>query len=116
MHDAALMKIPYRIDNWADDIPGLFLSVDFLFKNFFIELASREVFEHKVDIFFVRVEVIKLNNIGMADVFHDINLSFEQNLLLFVHLLPELATWYFFMIFIATGLPVFFYRPFTTFA
>ena len=36
----------------------------------------------------VGVEVIKFNNIGMLNIFHDMNFPFQLNLFLLVHFLP----------------------------
>ena len=116
MNDTTLMEIPDGINDRADDISGLLLSIDLLFHNFLIQLSACQILQNKVDILFICIEIIELNNIRMADIFHDIDFPLEQNLLFLIHLLSELKIPYFLMILIATGLPVFFYLPFTTLA
>ena len=116
MNDSTLMKIPDGIDDGTDDISGFLLCVNFLFHDLLIQFTSGQIFQNQVNILFVSVEVVELYNVRMADVFHDVNFSLQQNLFLLVHLLSELLMRYFFMIFIATGFPVFFYLAFTTFA
>lgn len=110
------MQISNGIHNGTHDSPGLLLRVNFFLTDLLIQLSSRQIFKHQIDIFFLEEAVVKLHYIGMADMLHDVNLSFQQNLLLFVHLLPISHHSYFFIIFIATILPVFLFRPFITFA
>lgn len=47
------MEVADGINDGADDVPGFFLGVDLFFKDFLIEFTSCEVFEYKVDIFFI---------------------------------------------------------------
>ena len=77
MDDSAFMQVPNRINDGADDVSGFFLSVDLFLDYFFIEFSACEVLQDKVDILFVCIEVIELDNIGVADIFHDVDLSFE---------------------------------------
>lgn len=89
MYYTTLVEIADGINDGTDDIPGFFLSIDLFFEYFLIEFPACEVFEDKVDIFFIWVEVVELDDVGVADIFHDVDLSFEEDLLLFVHFLSE---------------------------
>ncbi len=87
MHNTTLMQVPDGIDNWADNIPGLLLRIHLLLNDLLIQLTPCEILQHEVDIFLISIKVIKLDNVGMLDVLHDINFPIEQDLFLLVHLL-----------------------------
>jgi hypothetical protein len=114
--DAALVQVADGVDDRADHASGLFLRVDLLLADFLVEFAAGEEFEDEVDVLVVGEVVVELDDVGVADAFHDVDLALEQDLLLLVHLLPEWGASYFLMIFTATSRPVFFSRPRTTFA
>lgn len=116
MHDPALMQIPDRIDDRTYHLPRLLLSVHRLLSDLIVQLSTRKVLQHQVDVFLVGVAIVKLDDVGVTDVAHNVDLPFQQNLLVLVHLLPESGPKYFFMILIATTFPVFFSRPRITFA
>ena len=87
MYNATLMQISDGIDNWTDDIFGLFFCVDLFFHDFLVKLSPAEILEYKVDVFLIRIEVVELNDVRMLDVFHDMDFSFKQYFLLLVHFL-----------------------------
>ena len=89
MNDAALMQVSYGIDNWTDDIFGFFLRVNLFFHDFLVKLSPTEILEYEVDIFLVGIEVVELNDVRMLDVFHNVDFSFKQYFLLFVHFLSS---------------------------
>jgi hypothetical protein len=86
------MEVPNSVNDWTYDVSGFLLSVNFLLHNFLIQLTPCQIFQNQVNVLFVSVEVIELHNVWMADVFHDVNFPLKQNLLFFVHFLPELTT------------------------
>jgi hypothetical protein len=47
------MEVADGINDGTDDIPGFFFSIYLFFEYFLIELTTCEVFENKVDIFFI---------------------------------------------------------------
>lgn len=89
MDDAALMKVADGVDDGADDLPGLIFSVDLLFCDLIVEFPSREVLQNEVDIFGITVVVIELYDVGVLNIFHDVDLAFQLDLFLLVHLLPD---------------------------
>jgi hypothetical protein len=89
MYDAALMQISYGINNWTDNIFGLFFGVDLFFHDFLVKLSPAEILEYEVDIFLVGIEVVELNDVRMLDVFHNVDFSFKQYFLLLVHFLSS---------------------------
>mgnify|MGYP006912545474 FL=1 len=87
VHNTALMQIPYRVNDGTDNVSGLLLSVNLFLNDFLIKLSAGQVLQNQVNVLFVWVEVIELDDVGVLDVLHDVDLAFEQNLLLFVHFL-----------------------------
>lgn len=81
------MQIPYRVNDGTDNVSGLLLSVNLFLNDFLIKLSTGQVLQNQVNVLFVWVEVIELDDVGVLDVLHDVDLAFEQNLLLFVHFL-----------------------------
>lgn len=116
MDNSAFMKISDGINDGTNYFSGLVFSVDFLIAYFLIEFPSWEILKDKIDVFRFWVIVIEFDNIGVTDIFHDMYFSLQGYLLLLVHLLPKYMQSYFFIIFIATVLPVFFSLPRITFA
>ena len=92
MHNSTLMEVPNCINNRTDNIPGLLLSINFLLHDFLIQLTPCQIFQNQINVLFVSVKVIKLYNIRVADVFHDVDFTLKENLLFFVHFLPYLIT------------------------
>lgn len=90
MNYPTLMQITYRIDNGTNNSLGLLLSIYLLFTNFLIQLTSRKVLKNKINTLLLNVTVVKLYDIGMTYILHDIDLSLKQDFLLFIHLLPIL--------------------------
>lgn len=88
MNDPAFMQVADGVNHWADHATGFHLGVDFLLADFLVELSPREEFEDEVDVFVVSEVIVELDDVGVADAFHDVDLPFQQDLLFFVHLLP----------------------------
>ena len=53
MDNTTLMEVADGINDGTDDVPGFFFGIDLFFEYFLIELTTCEVFENKVDIFFI---------------------------------------------------------------
>ena len=89
MYDAALMQVPDSIDDRTDNLPSLFLSIDYLLGDLVVKLATWKVLQHEVDMLIIREIVVKFDDIGVLDVLHDVDFPLEQNFLLFVHFLSS---------------------------
>lgn len=77
MDDAALMQIPDGIDDRTDDSPRFLLSVYFLLADLLVKFSAREILEHEVDVLIIGEVIKKLDDVGMADIPHDVDLSFQ---------------------------------------
>ncbi len=54
-----------------------------------IKLSSGEVLKDEVDVLFIRIAAIEVNDIGMIYLFHNVHLFFKRNLFLLVHFLSK---------------------------
>ncbi len=77
MDDAAFVEVADGIDDGTDNVSGFFLSVDHLLCYLIVKLASREVLKNEVDVFLVREVIVKINDVGVLNVAHDVDLSLE---------------------------------------
>ena len=102
MNNSTLMKIPDSINDGTDNFPCFFFSVNNFLCNLVIEFPTRQKFKYEIDMFLIRVIVIKLNNIWMLYILHYMNFPLQLYFLLFIHLLPMFKITYFLITFIAT--------------
>jgi hypothetical protein len=75
--DAAFVEVADGIDDGTDNVSSFFLSVDHLLCYLIVELASREVLKNEVDVLLVREVIVKINDVGVLNVAHDVDLSLE---------------------------------------
>jgi hypothetical protein len=86
---AAFMQVPDGIDDRTDNSSGFLLGIDFLFANFLIKLSAGKVLEHKIYVLAVTVAIVEFDDVGMVDIFHDVDFPLQQNLFLLVHFLSR---------------------------
>lgn len=90
MYDSTLMQISNCINYWTDNIFCFFFCVNLFFNDLLIKLSTSQIFKNKVNILFIRIKIIELNNVRMLNIFHDINFPLKKNFLLFIHFLSFL--------------------------
>jgi len=87
MDNSTFMQVSDSIDYRADNVLCFFFCVYFLLHDFFIQLTTSKILKNEVNIFLVGIEIVELYDVRMLDIFHYVDFSFEQNLLLLIYLL-----------------------------
>ena len=86
------MEITHSIDDGQEGLFGLVFCVDFFFHDMFVQFSSLQVFQDQVDVFSIAIDCVEIDDIGVLDMPHDMDLFFKGYRLFFIHFLPGIRS------------------------